>query len=447
MDRDDEMIDDQPAHHRRGRVRRYVALAVGAVALLVVGATGGIVWSGRHGGDARAKRAAPARDAQTPAASPGGASMPGMPGMLAPAGQAEPARTDEAVEISLTPEAIERTGIRIAEVKGQMSVSGLTVPGTVTSNAYRDTKVNALVGGIVRQVTVELGASVRQGAPLAVIFSAELADAQMKYLSMRAMLEADHQKLERTQKLVALGSASRQELEEVTAVHTGHETEVAAARQRLLLLGLSADRVAKLESASQVVSEVTVPSPADGLVISRAVNPGQVINAGQELFVVTDLSTVWVIGDLYERDFPRVRVGSAATVTIASMPDRTLKGRVAYIDPRVDAATRTAKVRVEVPNRGGDLRLGMFVTVSFETGAAARIIVVPRAAVQTLGDRAVVYVPVEGEEGKFIERAVKLGEPAGEFVPVLEGLKPGDKVVTDGSFFLRAEAARTRSGG
>src|SRR3989442_1659707 len=245
MDSDDEMIDDRPARPRRGRVRRCVALTAAAVTLLVVGAAGGIVWSARYGSEPRAKRAAPARDAQ------------------------------------------------------------------------------------------------------------------MKYLSMRAMLEADHQKLERTQKLVALGSASRQELEEVTAVHTGHETEVAAARQRLLLLGLSADRVARLESASQVVSEVPVSSPADGLVISRAVNPGQVINAGQELFVVTDLSTVWVIGDLYERDFSRVRVGSPATVTIASMPGRTLKGSVAYIDPRVDAATLTAQVRVEVPKRGGDLRLGM----------------------------------------------------------------------------------------
>ena len=444
---DDEMIDDRPARRIRSRLRRYVGLAAGAVALLVLGAAGGIIWSERHGGGARAKRVAPARDAQTPAASPRGGSMPGMPGMSAPAGQAAPAKSEEAFEISLTPEAIERAGIRIAEVKSQTSVSVMTVPGTVMSNAYRDTKVNALVGGIVRQVMVELGASVRRGAPLAVIFSGELADAQMKYVSMQAMLEADHQKLERTQKLVALGSASRQELEEVTAVHTGHETEVAAARQRLLLLGLSADRVAKLESASQVVSEATVFSPADGLVISRAVNPGQVINAGQELFVVTDLSTVWVIGDLYERDFSRVRVGSPATVTSASMPGRTLKGSVAYIDPRVDAATRTAKVRVEVPNRGGDLRLGMFVTVSFETGAAERIIVVPRAAVQTMGDRAVVYVPAEGEEGKFIERAVKLGAPVGEFVPVLDGLKAGDKVVTDGSFFLRAEATRTRSGG
>jgi len=446
MESDDDVIDGRAARDRRGRVRRYVTVAAGAVALLIIGGAGGALWSERYGG-VRARPAAPGRDAQTPAASPDGRPMPGMSGMSAPAGRAGASKTEQAVEVSLTPEAIERAGIKIAEAKAQLSVSGLTVPGTVMSNAYRDTKVNALVGGIVRQVMVELGAEVGRGAPLAVIFSSELADAQTKYLSMRAMLEADHQKLERTQKLVALGSASRQELEEVTAVHTGHETEVAAARQRLLLLGLSAERVARLETAPQVVSELTVVSPADGLVIARSVNPGQVINAGQELFVVTDLSTVWVIGDLYERDFSRVRVGAPATITLASMPGRTLRGRVAYIDPRVDAATRTAKVRVEVPNRGGDLRLGMFVTMTFETGAGERTTVVPRAAVQMIGERSVVYVPAEGEEGKFVERAVRLGPPAGEFVPVLEGLKPGDKVVTDGSFFLRAEAARTRSGG
>jgi RND family efflux transporter MFP subunit len=439
MDPDDDLIDEPAVRHRRGLVRRYVAVGLAAVALLVVGAAGGVVWSERRGvSDGRGKGVAAALDSKT---------MPGMPGMPGAAGSATPTKTDEAVEVSLTPEAIERAGIKVADVKSQTSASGVTVPGTVMSNAYRDTKVNSLVGGIVRQATVELGASVRRGEPLAVVFSAELAEAQMKYVSMLAMLEADHQKLERTTKLVALGSASRQELEEVTALHTGHETEVAAARQRLLLFGLSADRVAKLNNASQVVSEVTVPSPADGLVISRAVNPGQVITSGQELFAITDLSTVWVIGDLYERDFPRVRVGSPATVAIPSAPDRPLKGRVSYIDPRVDPATRTAKVRVETPNRGGDLRLGMFVTVTFETGGAERMTVVPRAAVQTIGERSVVYVPAQGEEGKFTERTVKLGATVGEFIQVQEGLKAGERVVTDGSFFLRAEAARSRSGG
>src|SRR2546425_2802549 len=177
---DDEMIDDRRARATRRRLRRSVGLAAGAVALLVLGAAGGIIWSERHGGGARAKRVAPGRDAQPPAASPGGGSMPGMPGMSAPAGQAAPAKSEEAFEISLTPDAMERAGIRIAEVKSQTSVSVMTVPGTVMSNAYRDTKVNALVGGIVRQVTVELGASVRRGAPLAVIFRGPLGGAPIK---------------------------------------------------------------------------------------------------------------------------------------------------------------------------------------------------------------------------------------------------------------------------
>ena len=414
MDRDDEEVE--------GRAwRRPAVLAAVAVLLLFLGAAGGALWSERRsrGGSARAASSA--------------------------AGATESAgKGEEALEISLTPNAIARAGIKIAEVKSGAATAVLAVPATVTSNAYRDTKVNALVGGIVRDVSVELGAAVRRGEPLAVIVSSDLADAQMKYVSMRAMLEADHQKLERTQKLVALGSASRQELEEVTAVHIGHETEVAAARQRLLLLGLSSDRLDRLQNAAQVVSEVTVPSPADGLVITRTVNPGQVVNSGQELFVVTDLGTVWVIGDLYERDFPRVRVGSQATVTVPSAPDGKTQGRVAYIDPRVDPATRTAKVRVEVPNRNGDLRLGMFVTVAFQTNATEHGTVIPRAAVQTIGDRSVVYVPVDGDESKFVERQVRLGTPVGGFVQVIEGLKPGDKVVTDGSFFLRAEAAKTR---
>ena len=187
-------------------------------------------------------------------------------------------------------------------------------------------------------------------------------------------------------------------------------------------------------------------APGDGVVIARSVNPGQVVPSGQELFLVTDLKTVWVIGDLYEKDFATVRVGSPATVMVTSASDRQLRGRVAYIDPRVDPATRTAKVRIEVPNVSGDLRLGMFVNVSFETGGP-RMTLVPRSAVQSIGDRSVVYVPADGEEGRFIERTVKLGRATGDVVEVLAGVKPGERVVTDGSFFLRAEATRTRSGG
>ena len=115
----------------------------------------------------------------------------------------------------------------------------IQLPGTVMADAYREVKVVPIAGGIVTKVHVELGAAVKRGAPLAALFSPDLAETQTKYLSMRAMLVADHQKLQRTQQLVEIGAASRQELEDVTAVHASRATEVEAARQRLLLLGLS----------------------------------------------------------------------------------------------------------------------------------------------------------------------------------------------------------------
>jgi membrane fusion protein, heavy metal efflux system len=373
--------------------------------------------------------------------------MPGMPSSDKPAAPAETPKEGEPVEVTLTPEAVERAGIKTTPVRSESAAAAISVPATVTSDAYRDTKVSALVGGVVRQVHVELGAAVERGQLLAVVFSAELAEAQMKYLSMGAMLEADHRKLERTRKLLEIGAASRQEFEEVAAVHAGHASETAAARQRLLLLGLSSEQVGRLQDASHVVSEVTVSAPSRGAVIARSVNPGQIVMAAQDLFVVTDLGTVWVIGDVYEKDMPSVRVGTEATVTVPFGGRGPVRGRIAYIDPRVDPATRTTKVRIEVPNPNGSLRLGMFVTVSFQTGAGVRMTLVPRAAVQSVGDRSVVYVPTGENEPRFLEQPVKLGQVVGDFVQVLEGLQPGQKVVTEGSFLLRAEAARSRAGG
>jgi len=404
------------------RGRRFLVRGIALGALVGLGVAAGFVWGER-------RAASKAGESREPPPSPS---------------PALPRASEEPLEVTLTPEAVTRAGIKTAVVRSQASTTSMTVPGTVTSNAYRDTRVAALVGGVVRGVSAELGSRVSRGQPLAVIISAELADGQMRYLSMQAMLVADHQKRARAEKLVALGAASRQELEEVTALHAAHETEVAAARQRLLLLGLSATQVAALQSAADIVSDVTVAAPVAGTVIARSANPGQVVTAGQELFVVTDLSTVWVIGDLYEKDFGSVRVGAPAAVSVPA-ESWTIRGRVAYIDPRVDPATRTAKVRVEVPNPAGTLRLGMFANVSFDAPSREAVPVLPRSAVQSIGERTVVYVASDGDAARFIERTVKLGSVVGESVEVLEGLKPGERVVVEGSFFMRAEAARTRT--
>jgi RND family efflux transporter MFP subunit len=444
----------QPA--RRGRP---LLRALGALGLLAVGALAGAAWSERRWPLAAMLTTGAAAPGQTSGTRPGletrtpGGPEPATRGTpdgarAAPASPGEAATAapagDDAVEVALTPEAVERAGIRTAAARAETATETLTVPGTIVSNAYRETRVNALVGGIVRQVPVELGTPVRQGQALALVFSTELADAQTRYLATRALLHADEQRRRRAEALVAIGAASRQELEEVTAVHASHETELAALRQRLLWLGLADDEVERLASPAQIVAEVTVAAPAGGVVLTRGVNPGQVVAAGQELFVVADLTTVWAIGDLYEKDAGAVRVGGEARVSLPSPPATPLRGRVAYIDPRVDPATRTAKVRVEVPNPDGALRLGMYVTLTFRAGPGRRSVVVPRSAVQAVGGRWVVYVPVAGDEARFVERRVRLGAVAGDRAEVLAGLQPGERVVTEGSFHLRAEAARTR---
>lgn len=369
------------------------------------------------------------------------------PAAPASAPRASGSTASDSIEVVLTPEAIERAGIKTAAVISTEESRATTVPGTVMANAYREVKVTPIAGGIVTRVAVELGSTVKRGQPLATVFSNEFADAQTKFLSMGAMLDADHRKLRRTQELVEIGAASRQELEEVTAVHATRETEVESARQRLMVLGLGPAHIRALQSPSQIVSTVAVPAPIDGVVTARSANLGQVIGMGQEMFVVTDLSEVWAVGDLYEQDFASVQVGSAATVSTPAYPGLTLRGRVTYIDPRVEPATRTAKVRVEVPNRDGRLRLGMYLSIAFDTSTGQRVVLVPKAAVQSLGDRQVVFLPAKGEAGKFIQRIVRLGEQRGESQVVLSGLQPGEIVVTEGSFLLRAEAARNAPSG
>jgi cobalt-zinc-cadmium efflux system membrane fusion protein len=419
---------------RDRRAGRWWVRGLTACGLIALGALGSLVLLRRTG------------TFPPPPTSPAAAPTAAAPRAATEPSAAEAAH-DAEVEVMLAPEAVAQAGIKMAEVRVGEPRASTEVPGVATANAYREVKVTPLVGGIVRKVHAELGTAVRQGAPLATLFSVELADAQTKYLSMRAMLEADHQRRERTRELVDIGAASRQELEEATAVHASHATEVEAARQRLLLLGMSTPQVDRLTHPRQVMADVVVPAPIAGVITSRSANLGQVVGMGDALFVVTDLSEVWVVGDLYEQDFSRVRVGAEATLTTLAYPELRLQGRVSYIDPRVAPQTRTAKVRVEVPNPDGQLRLGMYMTMVFSTVSGAPVVVVPRAAVQTIGGRQVVFVAVPDEEGRFVQRTVTLGSLVGESYPVLGGLQQGEVVVTEGSFFLRAESLRNAPSG
>lgn len=351
-------------------------------------------------------------------------------------------------KLVLTPEQRRSMQLKIETVGEAPSTeaAGQMATGVVQTNSYKETPVVSLVGGIVRSVSAELGQNVKRGQRVAVVFSNELADAQSRYLTAVAVLDEHHRHHMRTAKLVEIGAASRQELESATSQLRDAESNVANLRQKLMLLGLSAQRIDALKSVSQISSEVAVNVPNTGTITSRTVNPGEVIEANKELMRVTDLSTVWVVGQAYEKDLATVRVGSGANVTSDAYPGQVFRGRVTYVDPKIDPATRTAQVRIEMANPRLMFKIGMFVNVAFGAlGVAEKTTAsVPKDAVQTINNQQVVFVATD-KPNEFIMRLVRVGVEANGFYPVLEGLTVGERVVTDGSFMLRAEWTKSHS--
>ncbi len=411
---------------------RWTVLVVAGLVLLALGA--GATYVGlRSSGSSRT-----ASDEHAVLA--GAGSTPAGPVEPASAPMASGASSD--VVVTLSPEAVERAGITVTAVTAGTASGGLRAPGVVEPNAYKQIVVTPLVSGRITRVTAELGQHVQRGQTIAQIFSPELAEAQTRYISARAELEAHDQELSRTEKLVQIGAASRQELERIHAEHTARRAGVQSVASRLQLLGLSAKAIESLGPGTPVDATTSVPAPITGVITKRDANVGTNVDQATHLFTVVDLSTVWVVADVYEKDFARVRVGSPATITTRAYPDVALQGRVSYIDPQVSPETRTAKVRIEVPNTHHELRLGMYAEALLGGEAGVSMPMIPRTAVQNVGGRTVVYLINPNEPGKFVEREVRLGTPKGDQVPVLVGVKPGDVVVGAGSFSVRAERDR-----
>jgi len=345
--------------------------------------------------------------------------------------------------LTVSPDTIKRSGIKIEIVGEQMGADaggGTPATGVVKENSYRTTPLVSLVGGILRAVNGELGQTVRRGQTLAVVFSNDLAMAQSRYLTALADLEEHHLHHRRTLRLVDIGAASREELEQATTKLRTAESDVASLRQQLLLLGLSSQRISALRTSTQVSSEVSLPAPVSGTIVSRTANPGEVIEANKELLRVADLSSVWVIGQLYEKDLAKIRVGSGANITSSAYPDRVFRGQISYVDPALDPATRTAQVRIELANPGQALKIGMYVNIAFAVigGSESTVPTVPSVAVQNLNNQQVVFVPTD-DPNVFVMRPVRIGVVTNGRYPVLEGLNVGDRVVSEGSFMLRAE--------
>ncbi|QQS40111.1 MAG: efflux RND transporter periplasmic adaptor subunit [Acidobacteriota bacterium] len=273
-------------------------------------------------------------------------------------------------------------------------------------------------------------------------------NATTEFETAKADLVEAENRFGRARRLLEVNPARNNELDQTLTKFRTMQADVAAQREKLLVLGLPKRTVDSLNSPSQVSSLLPVTASISGTLTERTVNGGETVSANSKIGTVTDLSSVWVIGQVYEKDLGKVRVGSGASVRSDSYPGEIFRGNVTYVDPSVDEKTRTAQVRVELANPGEKLKFGMYVNVAFATigGSERTAPLVPKSAVQTIGADTFVFIATE-DPNVFRMRQIRVGEEREGSFPVTEGIFVGDKVVTTGSFLLRAEWLKTNPSG
>jgi len=306
-------------------------------------------------------------------------------------------------------------GVRLARAERGTLGQGSELVGFVAPDESRLKRVQLRVAGWVQDVTVNrTGEVVRAGQPMLSLYSPELFQSEQEYL-------------------ITLGEGPG------AGTHGAHDTGARdASRERLRLLGVPEDELARLDRERTASSRITLRSPVGGTVLERNVVEGQYVGADTPLFTVADLSHVWVLVDLYEMDLGRVRVGDRARFTADGLSGRTFDARIDFIYPTVSSETRTLKARLALPNPEGVLRPGMYGLVDVSTSGGGRPLVVPAEAVVNTGD--VSYVFLAHGEGRFEPRRVWTGRGDGDQIAVLRGLEEGDTVVASASFLIDSES-------
>jgi membrane fusion protein, heavy metal efflux system len=356
----------------------------------------------------------------------------------APAVGATPAKAS----LDLPPAARDANPIATAPVARVKLAADLHVVGSVSHDQDRHALVGPLVPGRVARLRARVGDTVAVGDVLAEIESADVGHAQAAYLAARARARAAQAHADRERDLAAQKISSERDRELAEAQAVSEHAELQAATERLRAFGLGAAELRALDQGQSSGGRVALRAPIAGVVVKRAITLGQAVERATDAFELVDLSRLWILLSLYEKDLPRVRAGQEAEVRADGYPGRVFRGRVAWVNPLVDARTRTADARIELSNPGGALRPGQFVTARIVGDAASaerEVLAVPRRAVQTVEGKTIVFV--RGAAG-FERRAVDAGATAGEQVEIRAGVHEGDVVVTDGAFFLKSELLR-----
>ena len=335
------------------------------------------------------------------------------------ADEAKQTTTQPPGTVEIPPEKQQLMGVTYGAAEYATATGSIRAAARVTLDETKIAKVQTKLEGWIEKVAVNFtGKLVQKGDPLLTIYSPEALATQQEYLL----------------------AAKAERVMQDNPVHEmlgSTENLVAAAKKRLELWDIGDAQIDEVSRTGQTIKNLTLYSPISGFVMERNAFPSQRVTPETVLYTLADLSTVWVIADVFEYEAVNIRLNQPATLTLTYLPGRAFHGRVSYILPQVDPATRTLKVRIEIANPGYALKPDMYGEVEFQTGGARRL-VVPQSAVLNSGDSQTVFV--DRGNGYFEPRAVKIGEQMDSRIEILSGLKAGERIVVSGNFLMDSES-------
>jgi len=319
-------------------------------------------------------------------------------------------------EFRVTPRRLQRFGVKTALAETKLLETAVRAVGRVVAEETTLEDVSLKIRGWVGEVRIDaLGDPVKRGEVLFTAYSPELYAAQEEYLQ-------------------ALRSQARAR---ATSAPERADYLVRAARNRLRLWDIAPTDLERLTNSGEPLEHLPIRSPATGYVVEKKVARGSAFEPGERLYRIAPLAKVWIEAEVYEYELPLVRAGQAATVTLPYMPERTFDATVAYVYPTLDPKTRTARLRLELPNPDLALRPDMYANVRVQVDRGERL-VVPQSAVLYAGERSFVFRALG--DGRFRPQPVEVGLRSGEQVEILSGLDPGDPIVTSGTFLVASES-------
>ena len=347
--------------------------------------------------------------------------------------------TAESPQIELSTEQVQRIGVKTVKATVKSIQRTIRTVGRIEADERLQTTVNAKVEGWIEKLYVDYtGRSVKKGEPLVEIYSPELLATQQEFIQTKKWVAKQTIKAPNDShghnapaESPEMASVLKQMLEKDAAA------TLEAARQRLRLWDISEEQIKKIEETGQPVRTLTLYSPVSGHITQKMAVQGMKVMPGEKLFDVADFSRLWIVADIYESELPIVKVGQPVSVSLSYFPGRTWSSRIDYIYPVLSPETRTAKVRMTLPNPDGRLKPQMFTDVEIRIGLGKRL-TIPDSAVIDTGTGQVVYV--DRGNGIFEPREIRTGLQADGAVEVLRGLKAGDKVASSANFLIDSEA-------